>query len=47
MNNVDKLLLDLEKKFGRVIVDACNEEACSACTYDDDCISCKGNAMGN
>jgi hypothetical protein len=49
MNDIEELLLILEDKYGKVEVNACNDEDCSCAIflYDDDCVSCKGNAMGN
>lgn len=47
MGNLTELLDALDEKYGRVIIDEQNDEGCSACTYDDNCESCKGNAMGN
>lgn len=47
MNDLKALLEALEEKFGRIDLDVQNDGGCSACTYDDNCISCKGNAMGN
>lgn len=47
MQDLNELLIALEDKFGYVTVDIQNANGCSACIYDDDCNSCKGNAMGN
>lgn len=47
MNKLNGLLSDLEKKYGQIAIEMFNTYGCSACLYDDDCRSCKGNAMGN
>ncbi len=47
MENLTVLLEALEEKYGRIDLDIQNEGGCTTCIYDDGCISCKGNAMGN
>lgn len=47
MIKINELLLDLEKKYGQIAVEPLNVYGCTAFLYDDDCRSCKGNAMGN
>ncbi len=47
MQDLNELLATLEEKYGNPELSIQCEEGCSTCLYDDDCISCKGNAMGN
>ena len=47
MRNLNGLLKGLEEKYGAVTIDVQDHYGCTACFYDDDCRSCKGNATGN